>query len=671
MSVGRQGLHGGVTLATFACLQGFAHSVAVPPPVSFDLNLNNAWFAASRVPMLLAPVVRSGPTSNRIAMAVLVQHAPNLLSTRCTDDWVAPCLLSVSHILQWFPFGVGNRICFCQPSQVLGSSLACRKVCAFMDWLLVPRRFSQPHGLPILIALALSFDIQVVPYFIASACTLAHIQDQQSRCAAKATVHNSASLLPTFPPRGLGCGLVPGFPRTLPAMCRVLLGTTQKAIPLLPHPDLDSSSGLGFGLVLPHSPSRQIAKSGPQLSCSLPSLAAVPGQGITPAVRVPPVAHEKVCLLALPHYFHWDLQCASGVPCNASQLAELSWHFGLQETDLRLSRVGAQCRSHNLSTQPFPFHFPVPARGLGCGLVPFSPYRMQFPNVQLIECISFPGSIDIPGPQQVAKDKNSIPFHVFRAGFSTRVSFPRSLSNHSPFPGVRIGEALQPGPQDTVDVTFAVINPTAILGKASIVAEVNAQVVLASETSATVRTQQVMQRPFRAHGFTCHWSQPVPEQVQAKSGECRRGLSIGTAIFSKLPSRMSLQAFQPEQAASCRINECFVRIGPMEIKVIAIYGWPMSTPEASARNNLLIAWAYERATSSRVPALIGGDFNVLPQNLPVWQSFEQQGWVEAGHFMQRAFQVNLPPTCKGATRHDTFVITPGPATVLGEGRCYG
>ena len=133
-----------------------------------------------------------------------------------------------------------------------------------------------------------------------------------------------------------------------------------------------------------------------------------------------------------------------------------------------------------------------------------------------------------------------------------------------------------------------------------------------------------MKYPFRQQGYRCFWGAPVPEQVQTKTGTCKRGLSVGTAIFSRLPGRPSPRALSPEQEASCRISECFVKLGPMEVRVVVVYGWPSGTPDMAARNHQLLAWAYDRVTSSQIPAIVGGDFNMLPQNLPIWNAFSQQ-----------------------------------------------
>ena len=225
--------------------------------------------------------------------------------------------------------------------------------------------------------------------------------------------------------------------------------------------------------------------------------------------------------------------------------------------------------------------------------------------------------------------------------------------------GFRVGEAKNPGPgMVAIETIFAITNPTAVLNKAQTLAEIGAHIILASETSATAYTQGVMSKQMRRHGYVSQWGHPVaPQQITAR-GEAKRGLSLGAAVFSKFPCRPALQEMPMEQVQSCRISECFVRIGQLEIKIITVYGWPMCGPDAAAKNNLLLAWAYNRATASRLPAMVGGDFNVLPQSLPAWNAFAQLGWVEAGDFVASALQVNLPPTCKGATRHDTLLLPP-------------
>ena len=113
--------------------------------------------------------------------------------------------------------------------------------------------------------------------------------------------------------------------------------------------------------------------------------------------------------------------------------------------------------------------------------------------------------------------------------------------------------------------------------------------------------------------------------------------------FSRVPCRPPLQALPPELLASCRITECFIRVRALDVKVITVYGVPRCLPDAADHNNRLLAWAYQRATISCVPAIIGGDFNTLPQDLPAWEAFAQQGWMELGEFSALVHNLDLPP----------------------------
>ena len=222
-----------------------------------------------------------------------------------------------------------------------------------------------------------------------------------------------------------------------------------------------------------------------------------------------------------------------------------------------------------------------------------------------------------------------------------------------------MGEAAVPGPVDFCEVTFAAVNPTTVLDKVADIANLNVSVIVLSETAATSQVQQCVNPRIRGMGYTAHWGCPVPVRFHPASGTpSRRGAALGTAIFSRLPSRGSVTPLQPEAYSSCRISESLIRLPCMEIRVLAAYGIPRCLPQASARNNLLLTWLYERATASSLPCLIAGDFNCLPTTLPAWQSFASRGWCELGSFMKDTQQVDLPATCRESTRFDTFLLPP-------------
>ena len=169
--------------------------------------------------------------------------------------------------------------------------------------------------------------------------------------------------------------------------------------------------------------------------------------------------------------------------------------------------------------------------------------------------------------------------------------------------GFRFGEAANPGP-GLDSVTFAAINPTTILHKVPELLELGAHVVVASETAANRAVQSTVTRQLRQHKFRCHWGPPVPDRVNADTGRVgMRGAALGTAIFSALPSRSSLEDLPDFMSSSCRISESFVRLSNFEVRIIALYGFPQCLPDAALKNNLLLSWAHQRATGSRIPNL--------------------------------------------------------------------
>ena len=228
------------------------------------------------------------------------------------------------------------------------------------------------------------------------------------------------------------------------------------------------------------------------------------------------------------------------------------------------------------------------------------------------------------------------------------------------FQGFRFGEASNPGPPRASSlVTLAVCNPTTILDKEWQLQQIQADVLIASETSANAQVQQIMTSKLRGLGFRCLWGAPTETRHHAATGKAMlRSYALGVALFSKLPCRPPVQPLPAPMDLSCRLTEAFVRLHCLEVKVITIYGVPRCLPEAAAKNDLLLAWAYQRATLSCVPAIVAGDFNTCPTELPSWQAFQGLGWVELGAFASLVHNVHLPCTCKGSTRYATFLLPP-------------
>ena len=206
--------------------------------------------------------------------------------------------------------------------------------------------------------------------------------------------------------------------------------------------------------------------------------------------------------------------------------------------------------------------------------------------------------------------------------------------------GVRVGQPSHPGPPDSASF-----------------ASLRGRIIMASETAATAQVQKIMSPKCRLIGYRPFWGPPVPERIHPLTGKLGlRGAAVGTALFTRVPGRPAVDPFVDEVASSCRISECFVTCAGLEIKFITVYGGPQCAIDASAKNNWLLAQAYCRIQTSKIPAIVGGDFNSDPTAHPVWASFCQAGYVELGQFAREALATELPPTCKSSTRFDTMLV---------------
>ena len=262
-----------------------------------------------------------------------------------------------------------------------------------------------------------------------------------------------------------------------------------------------------------------------------------------------------------------------------------------------------------------------------------------------------------------------------------------------PYKAVRVGEALHPGPlvatsqrslhdfwavdpaeaakmsddssegKEEVgssgrdELLVSVINPTAILGKRDEILSLKADLILAAETSAVPSTQATFAALMRPAGYRCHWSEPVvPHLTLPGQPESRRGCAGGTVVLASCPSHQPFEPMPDDLAGSTRVSEANVRFGGLTVKVFSVYGYPASHADASFKNQALFLALFEHLASTRLPVLIGGDFNCAVMDLPCWSLFASAGYLELHDFYRNRFGDALPMTCKGATAFDSLIV---------------
>ena len=208
---------------------------------------------------------------------------------------------------------------------------------------------------------------------------------------------------------------------------------------------------------------------------------------------------------------------------------------------------------------------------------------------------------------------------------------------------------------------MAVANPTSVLHKTQSLLKVPADILVLAETSAVTKTQEMVSKEMRHHQRKVHWGCPVPSHTCASStGTSLRGVAGGVAIVTSLPSHAPRPLPDPSLLDTCRYAEAIVRIGPLTVRVIAVYGKPSCHSDARDVNQGLLHSAYERVACCRLPAIIAGDFNFNEPitDIPAGQAFLSKGFQEVFHMHHSCTQTWLPPTCKGSTQNDTMLIDP-------------
>ena len=239
-----------------------------------------------------------------------------------------------------------------------------------------------------------------------------------------------------------------------------------------------------------------------------------------------------------------------------------------------------------------------------------------------------------------------------------------SMSTFACMMSTRVGEADHPGPawksHECTRLKCCVLNPTAMVGKTEQIVGLGADVCFVSETSATSLAQSQISKELQRFGVKPFWSPPVEKRFQTIDNRpSLRGESSGTAVLTTLFSRQSRIDVPAVVLETCRVATCVVSIGNLDILMVAIYGFPDNhTYHGTKFTDLLMTHVYNIVTEVKLPFIIGGDFNTPPHHLPCFEAFRNIGTKEVFSLMQDRFGIDLPPTCKNATRNDTCLMHP-------------
>ena len=232
-----------------------------------------------------------------------------------------------------------------------------------------------------------------------------------------------------------------------------------------------------------------------------------------------------------------------------------------------------------------------------------------------------------------------------------------------PLRGIRVGEAGHPGPSDSLHTRLCITNPTCIVNKhdyyLQLAADHQVTMFTASETAATLKSQQSFNANMRRGQFKTLWSVPMENQFhRSDGGQSLRGKASGTALLASIPCREAIDTISPQWYATGRLLHSVVSLGCLQVQVMVIYGLPSSRCNSATLNSQLVLEAVQACSYLALPFIIAGDFNVNPFALECGATLLSLGLKDLTVLSQMQLGKSMPPTCRDTTIADNALVSP-------------
>eukprot|EP00438_Fugacium_kawagutii_P003599 Skav221607 [mRNA] locus=scaffold1698:863164:868092:+ [translate_table: standard] len=224
----------------------------------------------------------------------------------------------------------------------------------------------------------------------------------------------------------------------------------------------------------------------------------------------------------------------------------------------------------------------------------------------------------------------------------------------------RVGEAKIPGPfQGEPTWSIGVCNPSGVLGKSALLADVNADLLAISETHLTSTSREMFETSLRAQGSYQFVVTGMP--LQARFVDSAAGQWSGVAFASRYPCRALSAHWPADMWETGRVQITGTFVGTAWITGAVLYGYPQSKLHKNPlkRTQALLRHLVEHMLLVAVgPRYICGDWNHELTDFEVVDLLLQHGWREVQDLQKLHHGTPIQPTCKGKSRKDFCWISP-------------
>ena len=224
---------------------------------------------------------------------------------------------------------------------------------------------------------------------------------------------------------------------------------------------------------------------------------------------------------------------------------------------------------------------------------------------------------------------------------------------------IRIGEATNPGPEDTW--TLGVINPTGLAGKGLQCDHLTSGIYGVSESHLTSPGVTRFRQELRSNksSFSYHPGHPAPFK-QGGIG-CIGGKNTGVGFLSAVPTRILDCEWDESWFVTSRVQAASFFVGSTWIQGGIAYGYASQVDTTDIRtltNDLLCELSRHIKPEQHGLKFIGGDFNQQPNMLPAIRHLEDLGWLDIQDLAHRRWNLQPSHTCKHCTRKDYLLLSP-------------
>ena len=223
---------------------------------------------------------------------------------------------------------------------------------------------------------------------------------------------------------------------------------------------------------------------------------------------------------------------------------------------------------------------------------------------------------------------------------------------------MRIGEATNPGPLQVDQFRIGLINPTTVFHREQAICDLDVDLLGMAETSATKPVQNIVQNNLRQQGYSSIWSLPVDNHRTMLNGQLSmRGAAAGVAIVSRIPVRTYRDPLPDTVTQSSRVLLAYAQLGATTILMAVFYGFASSNDRAKEETNTLLEVISEILLSHPGPAILMGDFNHDPDNLPALEKLQQAGYQSTLTLYESIYNEKIPKTYQEATTRDLMFFS--------------